>query len=89
MTPHLDKQIKISKMLSYGFVFTIMPSIGMLSILSLIIGVKARRMIKQSESRLSGIVLAWWCIIVGGINTLAFIVYVVLNWVGNPWSSVK
>jgi hypothetical protein len=76
MTPHLNRQIKISKMLSYGFIFTLLPAYGILSFVSMIIGVRARRMIKRSEVDLSGIVLAWWCIIVGGIETGAYMVYI-------------
>jgi hypothetical protein len=89
MTPYLNRQIKLSKMLSYGFVFTLLPALGILSLISVIIGVKARRMIKQSEARLSGIVLAWWCIVVGAIRIVAFVVYVLSNWVLTTESGYK
>jgi hypothetical protein len=85
MTPYLNRQIKLSKMLSYGFVFTLLPTLGILSLFSVIIGVKARRMIKQSEVSLSGIVLAWWCIVVGAIRT----VYVLVKWVLTTESGYK
>jgi hypothetical protein len=70
MTPHLNRQIKISKLLSYGFIFTLPPLCGILSFVSVIIGVRAIRMIKRSQVKLSGIVLSWWCIIVGGVETV-------------------
>jgi hypothetical protein len=89
MTPHLNRQIKISKMLSYGFIFTLLPVLGILSFVSVIIGVRARRMIKQSEVNLSGIVLSWWCIIVGGVRSIAFIVYIIMNWILSPESGYK
>jgi hypothetical protein len=89
MTPHLSRQIKISKMLSYGFIFTLLPAYGILAFVSMIIGVRARRMIKQSEIDLSGIVLAWWCIIVGGIETVAYMVYILMNWALLPESGYK
>jgi hypothetical protein len=79
MTPHLNRQIKISKMLSYGFIFTLLPTYGILSFVSVIIGVRARGMIKQSQIDLSGIVLAWWCITVGGVETVAYMVYILVN----------
>ena len=89
MTPHLERQIKISKMLSYGFIFSIIPAAGIFSIVSLVIGIKARRMIRRSEVELSGIVLAWWCIIAGSVNTLVFTAYFLSSWVGDPGSDVK
>jgi hypothetical protein len=84
MTPHLNRQIKISKMLSYGFIFTLLPAYGILPLVSVIIGVSARRTIKQSEIDLSGIVLAWWCIIVGGVEAVAYMAYILLNLVLPP-----
>jgi len=77
MTPNLDRQIRISKLLSYGFVFTLLPS---LSIVSVFIGLKAMRMIKRSDVHLSGIVLAWWCIVVGVINTIIVTIFFVNNY---------
>ena len=73
----LEAQIKVSKMLSYGFVFTILPIPGVYSLIAVILGLKARRMIKRADVELSGIVLSWWCIIVGGINLLFFLLYLI------------
>lgn len=71
MEPRLDIQIKLSRMLSYGFVFTLVPS---LSIVSIIIGMRAFYIIHKSEYVLSGSVLACWCIGIGGIEVAFFIV---------------
>lgn len=72
MEPRLDIQIKLSRMLSYGFIFSLVP---FLSIVSIIIGMRAMKMIHKSEYTLSGSVLACWCIGVGGIEAALLIVY--------------
>ena len=62
--PNLELQIKTSKVLSRGFIFSIVWLAG--------IGLQARKLINQSDSEISGIKMAWWCIIVGGIGMIAF-----------------
>jgi len=36
----------------------------------LIIGLRARKLIKQSNAEISGMKMAWWCIAVGTLGTL-------------------
>ena len=62
--PIFELQIKTSKVLSRGFIFSIVWLAG--------IGLQARKLINQSDSEISGIKMAWWCIIVGGIGMIAF-----------------
>jgi lipid-A-disaccharide synthase-like uncharacterized protein len=72
MTPHLALQIRVSKTLSYGFIFTLLPALGLLSLAAFFIGWWARRTIKRADVPLAGIVMAWWCIIIGGAQTLIY-----------------
>jgi hypothetical protein len=77
MTPQLERQIKVSKMLSLGFVFTIWPAAWMTSFIAVILGVRGMVIIERSEERMVGRVIAWWCIIVGSLETFAvFLMYI-------------
>jgi uncharacterized BrkB/YihY/UPF0761 family membrane protein len=70
MTTNLERQVKVSKMLSLGFVLSMVGVGGLGSLAALIIGLKAQRLIKQSNGEVAGMRMAWWCIIVGGLGTL-------------------
>jgi hypothetical protein len=74
MLSQLERQIKLSRMLSMGFVFTISPA-WMFSCVSVFIGVWAMFIINESTERMVGRVMAWWCIIVGGLQNLAVLLY--------------
>ena len=70
ITPQMALQIRVSKMLGYGFAFSIVWAGGVGSLLALIIGLRARKLIKQSNAEISGMKMAWWCIAVGTLGTL-------------------
>jgi len=77
MTPstRLERQIRLSRMLSIGFVFTIWPAAWMTSCASIFIGVRAMIVINESTEPMAGRVMAWWCIIVGSLQNLAGLFY--------------
>ena len=65
----LEQQVKVSRMLAMGFVFSIaLPLVG--SLMAVIFGLKGRRIINASEGRIGGRLIAWWCILAGAIGTL-------------------
>ena len=66
----LEQQLKVSKMLSMGFVFSIAPLPVVGSLVALILGWKAARIIQASKGRIGGGVMAWWCILAGALGTL-------------------
>ncbi|HYX71979.1 MAG TPA: hypothetical protein VE732_04355 [Nitrososphaera sp.] len=70
MTTKLELQVKVSKMLALGFVLSIVGIGGLGSLAAMILGFKAKRLIKQSNGEIAGIRMAWWCIIVGALGTL-------------------
>ena len=70
LPPNLELQIKVSKILSRGFVFSIVWMGGIGSLIAFIFGLKARRIIRQSNGELAGIRMAWWCIIVGAVGMI-------------------
>lgn len=78
----LEQQVKVSRMLANGFAFSLVALGGIGSLFALIIGLRAWKIIKQSKGEISGIVMAWWCIIVGALGVLTippFIIYLVLQ----------
>lgn len=74
--PNLELQVKVSKLLSRGFVFSIVWLGGIGSLLAFISGLRARKIINESNGEIGGLKMAWWCIIVGafGIITLPLII---------------
>jgi hypothetical protein len=75
MTPQLERQIRLSRILSVGFVFTIWPAALMTACVSVFIGVRAMIVINESTEPMAGRIMAWWCIIVGGLENLAALLY--------------
>lgn len=71
MSGNLDLQIKVSKLLSLGFVFSIVWLAGIGSLIALFLGVKSLKIINQSHGEISGTKLAWWCIVVGGFGVIS------------------
>jgi hypothetical protein len=65
----LELQINVSKLLSHGFIFSVVWLGGIGSFLALLSGLKARKIINQSDGKIAGIKMAWWCIIVGALGT--------------------
>jgi len=78
--PQLERRIRLSGMLSLGFVFTIWPAAGLTSCVSVFIDARAMIAIKESTEPIAGRVIAWWCIIVGGLQNLAGLFYLFLHY---------
>ena len=70
LPPNLELQIKVSKLLSRGFVFSIVWIGGIGSLIAFLSGLKAREIINRSNGKIVGIRMAWWCIIVGAIGMI-------------------
>jgi hypothetical protein len=66
----LELQINVGKLLSHGFIFSVVWLGGIGSFLALLSGLKARKIINQSDGKIAGIRMAWWCIIVGALGTI-------------------
>jgi hypothetical protein len=82
ITPQMALQLRVSKMLGYGFAFSIVCAGVVGSLIALIIGLRARRLIRQSDVEISGIRMAWWCIVVGMLGFVTFtpfILWLLLN----------
>lgn len=79
VSPELELQIRVSKLLSCGFVFSIFWMGGLGSLIAFICGLKALKLIRQSKGELAGIELALWCIIVGGAGMIIGPIWIFLN----------
>ena len=70
MDPILELQVKTSKMLALGFTLSIIWLLGAGSLIAFILGLKGRQIIKQSDGKIRGLKMAWWCILVGAVETV-------------------
>jgi len=68
--PNLELQIKISKLLAVGFVLSLLGTGGISSLAALILGLKARKIIINSNGEIGRLKMAWWCIIAGALGTI-------------------
>jgi hypothetical protein len=66
----LELQVKVSKILANGFVFSLIWLGGIGSLIAFISGLRARKIINRSNGEIGGIKMAWWCIIVGAFGTI-------------------
>ena len=68
--PDLDLQVKVSRLVSTGFVFSLVWLAGIGSLIALICGIRALILIKRSKGQIVGKGLAWWCVVLGGGGVL-------------------
>jgi hypothetical protein len=66
----LKQQVKVSRMLADGFIFSIVWLGGIGSLIALIKGLQALRIIRQSNNEITGVSMALWCIITGALGTV-------------------
>ena len=71
INPTLFLQMRVSRMLGFGFALSLAWIGGVSSLIALFIGLRARRLIKEGGGAIAGIKLAWWCIVAGAAGTLA------------------
>jgi len=67
---NLEQQVRVSKMLGMAFVLSITGIFGLGSMIALVLGCKALRIIRTAEQKIAGRLLAWWCILAGALGTL-------------------
>jgi hypothetical protein len=72
MEARLARQVRVSKMLGLGFVFSLTPLAGVGSLVAFILGLKALRVIQRSEGEIVGMSMAVWCIATGATGMLLF-----------------
>ncbi len=82
MQPESDQlsQSKVNATLRRGIFYSIFWLMGVGSAISVMEGIKAKKLISQSDGKLKGMGRVWWCFIVGGAGLLfcAFVVMMVI-----------
>jgi len=66
----LGRKVKVSKLSGMAFVLSITGIFGIGSLVALILGWRALLIIKSANGRISGRLMAWWCILAGALGTL-------------------
>ena len=77
-----QQQAELNSMLRRGVLFSIFWLMGVGSLIAVINGVKARRIIQRSNGELEGAGQVIWCLVVGGVGLLFWgfvIVMVMIN----------
>jgi hypothetical protein len=75
LDPKLLRQMRVSKLLGFGFALSVVWVGGLGSLAALFIGLRARKLIKDSGGELAGMRLAWWCIIAGACGVAILLPY--------------
>ena len=68
--PNMELQVKASKILACGFVFSLPGTGGIGSLIAFICGLRARKIIRDSNGTIGGIKMAWWCIIAAALGMI-------------------
>jgi hypothetical protein len=83
LTPELELQAKVARILGLGFVFSILPvcevgpMTGVAPVIAVILGLRARSLLKKSTIPLDGVEWMRWCIIVGILASPAVVSLIV------------
>lgn len=80
--PTLFLQMRVSRMLGFGLALTFAWTGGICSLIALVIGLRARRLIREGGGRLAGMRMALWCIVAGAAGVpagLAFWVWLFMQ----------
>lgn len=61
-------QQQINALLRRGVVFSVVWLMGVGSVIALISGLRAKRLIEESQGTATGLGRVWWCLVVGGLG---------------------
>ncbi len=63
--------MRVSRMLGFGLALSLAWTGGVSSLIAFVIGLRARKLIKNGrDGEIAGIKMAWWCIIAGAVGAL-------------------
>ena len=65
-----DVQRKVRLLLRIGILFSIFWIAGIGSIISIVLGLKARNIIKRANMNINGMGGVYWCLIIGGLGLI-------------------
>jgi len=67
----IEAQVALSKSLGLGVALSLLPVAGLGSLAAIVIGVRAKKKIKESGDKLAGGGMASWCVAVGYVGLAA------------------
>jgi len=76
-------QRDVDQLLQRGVIFSLVWLMGFGSLIAVRSGIRAKRMIEQSNGAASGMGRVWWCLIVGGLGIVIWAPIVVIAIVNN------
>jgi hypothetical protein len=76
-------QRDIDRLLQRGVIFSLVWLMGIGSVIAVVSGLRAKRLIEQSNGAASGMGRVWWCLIVGGLGIVIWAPLVVVAIVNN------
>jgi len=76
-------QREIDAILRRGIVFSIVWLAGIGSLIAILAGLKARKLMAQLGAEASGTGRVWWCLIIGGLGLLIWGPIVIIGIVNN------
>lgn len=82
LPPELSTQVRIARMLGMGFTFTVVTFGGLGSVVAIVLGARALKIISREREALAGRGLAVWCVAVGALEVLFYTFYW-LNFAGS------
>ncbi|MFA6092322.1 MAG: hypothetical protein WC986_05200 [Elusimicrobiota bacterium] len=68
-----EDQLNVNRMLNRGVLFSIIWLAGIGSAIAVAKALKARKLIQESNGKLTGNGKVWWCLIVGGLGLLFWV----------------
>jgi hypothetical protein len=76
-------QREIDAILRRGIVFSIVWLAGIGSLIAILAGLKARKLMAQLGAEASGTGRVWWCLIIGGLGLLIWGPIIIIGVVNN------
>ena len=80
---HVEAQRQIDAVLRRGIIFSILWLAGIGSIIAILSGLKAKKLIANLGVEASGMGRVWWCLIVGGVGVLVWGPIIIMGIVNN------
>jgi len=78
-----ETQRDVDRLLQRGVIFSLVWLMGIGSVVAFFSGLRAKRLIEQSDGTVKGMGRVWWCLIVGGLGAAIWVPLLVIAIVNN------
>ena len=76
-------QREVNALLKRGIIFSIIWLAGIGSLIAIMSGLKAKRLIAESKGTALGMVGVWWCLIVGSVGVAVWVPVILIAIINN------